>query len=75
VLPLLISLWPWRGDDLFEIDQLSVDHVLVVQLLEDFNLLDDRDRELTTLSLVVHANLLDCHISFLSVSFAMNTCR
>jgi len=47
----------------------------VVQLLEDFKLLDACDRELAALSLVVHANLLDCHISFLSVSFAKNTCR
>jgi hypothetical protein len=31
----------WRGDDLFEIDD-----VLVVQLLEDFDLADGRDREL-----------------------------
>jgi len=41
-------------DDLFDIDD-----VLVVQLLEDFNLLDGRDREV--LSLGVHADLLDCH--------------
>jgi len=44
----------WQGDDLFEIDD-----VLVMQLLEDFNLPDGLDREI--ISLVVHADLLDCH--------------
>ena len=52
LLPLLVSVRPWGCDDLLELDD-----VLVVQLLEDFDLADGRDRE--ALALVVHADLLE----------------
>jgi hypothetical protein len=83
----------WGCDDLLEVDD-----VLVVQLLEDFDLADGRDRELRrvtenseprnhegkekegatrtptpsrSLSMRI---FLSATISFVSVSFAMNTC-
>ena len=82
----------WQGDDLFEIDD-----VLVMQLLEDFNLPDGRDRELAPNSREIRAVnryvfpnaskgiltssrslsmriFLTAMISFVSISFAMNTC-
>jgi hypothetical protein len=52
LLPLLVPFRPWGCDDLLEVDD-----VLVVQLLEDFDLADGRDRE--ALALVVHADLLE----------------
>jgi hypothetical protein len=51
-LPLLISLWAWRGDDLLELD-----NVLVVELLQNLDLAYGRDGE--AFALVVHADLLE----------------
>jgi len=54
LLPLLISLWAWGGDNLLELDD-----VLVVKLLQDLDLAYSSNWE--AFPLVVHSDLLKRH--------------